>query len=56
MVNRLRAKNSAVARRVTTSIRAASRRLEDHPLSGREQSNGSRKLVVFDYGYLIYYG
>ena len=56
IVNWLRAKNPAVARRVTASIRAASRRLEDHPLSGREQSNGSRKLIVIDYGYLIYYG
>ena len=56
IVTRLRGQNPTAAKRIAASIRSASKRLEAHPLSGREQSNGSRKLVEARYGYIIYYG
>ncbi len=52
----LRQRNPAAASRVAASLRTAMQNLERHPRMGREQSNGSRKLVVGSYRYIVYYG
>ena len=56
IIDYLRQRNPAAASRAAASLRIAVQNLELHPRLGREQSNGSRKLVVGSSRYLVYYG